>query len=330
MSRLTLASFWHPIATADEIRHTPGQFTLLGEKLVAFRDASGVVVFKDLCVHRGTALSRGCIRDGRLVCPYHGWEYDRTGRCVHIPSLPTGTPIPKKAQAITYEAQEMYGLVWVALDEPGQPIPAWPEAAWDNPRYRVCLAGVYEWRASAARVIDNAMDLAHFNFVHKGYTELADGPVIKHYDVTETGDFGLEYAYEDGHLRREYTLCGPFTLHDKKCVIGLGTGSTWSDAGEPQEGDNTILTFIVAPVEETFTRIYAFVARNHTLNVDDKAFTAGFDTIMEQDRVIVESQRPEQIPTDIREEVHMGVPDAAGIAYRRLLARLRLADTQMP
>ena len=40
---------------------------------------------------------------------------------------------------------------------------------------------------------------------------------------------------------------------------------------------------------------------------------------MGQDQVIVESQRPEEIPTDLREELHLKVPDASGIAYRRLL-----------
>ncbi len=330
MTKVTLANFWHPIAVADEVTEAPQQFTLLGEKIVAFRDGLGIVVFKDLCVHRGTALSRGSVCDGRLICAYHGWEYDRTGACVHIPSLSEGTPIPKKARAITYRAQEIYGLVWVALDEPKQPVATWPEDAWTNPGYRVVLAGTYEWRSSAARVIDNAMDLAHFNFVHKGYTELADGPVIKRYEVTQTGEFDLEYAYEDGHLRRHYTLCGPFILHDKKSVISVGTGSTWSDAGESKEGDNTILTFIAAPVDEAFTRIYVFVARNHRLDVDDSEFTKGLDIIMDQDRVIVESQRPEQIPTNIRDEVHMGVPDAAGIAYRKLLAQIGPADAFMP
>jgi len=43
---------------------------------------------------------------------------------------------------------------------------------------------------------------------------------------------------------------------------------------------------------------------------------------MEQDRVIVESQRPEEIPTDLRDELHLKVPDASGIAYRRVLGRI--------
>jgi len=67
---------------------------MLGEPIVAFRDEQGVAAFKDLCIHRGTALSLGYITDGHLTWLYHGWEYDRSGACVHIPSLPEGSSIP--------------------------------------------------------------------------------------------------------------------------------------------------------------------------------------------------------------------------------------------
>ena len=50
-------------------------------------------MLKDLCIHRGAALSLGWAREGRIVCPYHGWEYDRSGACVRIPSLPEDAAI---------------------------------------------------------------------------------------------------------------------------------------------------------------------------------------------------------------------------------------------
>ena len=85
-------------------------------------------------------------------------------------------PIPKRARAIPYTAREQFGLIWVAIAEPAQPFPQWPDNAFENPTTRVSLPGIYTLNASAGRVIENAMDFAHFNFVHKGYTELADGP----------------------------------------------------------------------------------------------------------------------------------------------------------
>jgi phenylpropionate dioxygenase-like ring-hydroxylating dioxygenase large terminal subunit len=326
---ISMANYWHPIGTLGEIIEQPRPFRLLGERIVAFRDEAGVVAFKDLCIHRGAALSGGKIADGRLSCPYHGWQYDRSGACVHIPSLAAGASIPKRARAIVYHAREAYGLVWVAMCEPVQPFPAWPENAWDNPKYHVFMINQYLWNASAGRVIENAMDFSHFNFVHAGYTELADGPVIKPHEVERT-ERGLAFAYDDTRIRREYELQFPFVLHDTKRVVAVGNGRTWSETSDTRAGDATILTFIATPIDDTTTRLYAFMARNHSLEKSDSSFAEGFDTITEQDRVVVESQRPEQIPIDIRDELHLRYPDGASVLYRRLLRDLHGAEAFVP
>jgi phenylpropionate dioxygenase-like ring-hydroxylating dioxygenase large terminal subunit len=330
VAALSLGNYWHPIATSKEVTAQPKQFTLLGERIVAFRHNDHLAAFKDLCIHRGSALSRGSVKDGRLVCPYHGWAYDLSGACVRIPSLPAGAPIPKKARAIAYAVREAYDLIWVGLREPLQPFPIWPEDAWNRPDYRVFLVNQYLWKTSAGRVVENAMDFSHFNFVHAGYTELADGPVIKPYEITATPR-GFSYSYDDSRLRRDYSLDFPFIVHDCKNVMNVGgNGGTWSESANTRVGDATILSFIASPVDQKTTKIYVFAARNHSLDMEDSKFAADFDTVTEQDRVVVETQRPEEIPTDIREELHLRFPDAAAIAYRRLLGELEQIDAFMP
>ncbi|MBN9603969.1 MAG: aromatic ring-hydroxylating dioxygenase subunit alpha [Afipia felis] len=322
---ISLKSFWHPIARSEEVSDKPKSFTLLGEKLVAFRSGGDVAVFTDLCIHRGAALSGGTVKDGNIVCPYHGWAYDKSGTCVHIPSLPPGMPIPAKAKALPQLAREAYGLIWVCLEAPAQSFPAWPDDAWDSDKYRVAFVKAYDWKTSAGRVVENAMDFSHFNIVHVGFTELADGPIVKPYEVERT-ETGLKYEYDDGHLLRQYTVDVPFIVHDRKSVVNVGGGATWSDSAESKAGDVTILTFIAAPVQDKETRIYVYVSRNHSLDKDDAEFTGGFDAVMDQDRVIVETQRPEQIPVDVKEELHLRVPDAAGLLYRRSLRELDKAE----
>jgi hypothetical protein len=51
---------------------------------------------------------------------------------------------------------------------------------------------------------------------------------------------------------------------------------------------------------------------------------------MEQDRPVVESQRPHEIPADLREELHLKVPDANAVAYRRLLGGIERVAAYMP
>ena len=75
-------NFWYPVAKVDEVRDDePLQIQILGLKFVAFRDSEGVArVLSDTCIHRGGALGKGWVRDGCVICPYHGWEYQGDGK----------------------------------------------------------------------------------------------------------------------------------------------------------------------------------------------------------------------------------------------------------
>jgi hypothetical protein len=67
---------------------------------------------------------------------------------------------------------------------------------------------------------------------------------------------------------------------------------------------------------------HELLGRNHDFDAPDARYVAYTHTIYEQDRRIVESQHPEALPLDLTEELHLKVPDAATIEYRRLLAEL--------
>ncbi len=323
-NRPSLKNYWHPIALSHEVVEQPRPFTLLGEALVAFRDPQGVAVFKDLCIHRGTALSLGTITDGKLTCAHHGWEYDRTGACTRIPSLPPGGSIPRKARAIVYRSAEAYGLVWVALEEPVAVIPEWPEGEWTDSRYRP-IQWKLHWKSSAGRTVENFMDFSHFGFVHDGILGTRDRVITPEHTIKET-PFGLSYWIEQEEpatlhskigvmVRWEYTLYRPFTIHLKKIT---------------PDGQKTLISLMASPLGGRETDLYMFVLRNYDHEGKDSEYQHFSDVIMEQDRRIVESQRPEEIPVDLRNELHLKVPDASGIAYRRLLSSIDGVTPFMP
>ncbi|MCY3926603.1 MAG: aromatic ring-hydroxylating dioxygenase subunit alpha [bacterium] len=320
-----LRHYWHPVAVASEVTAEPQQVRLLGEDIVLYRDAEGLVALRDKCVHRGAALSRGCIKDGQLMCPYHGWEYDRSGTVSFIPALGPDGVIPSQAKVQTYRVQERFDAVWVALDEPAAELQPWPDDDWNSPDWRVLLMGAWRWQTSAGRMTENVIDFAHFNFVHAGITELADGPFIKPYDVTPTDD-GMTFAYNDSALVRDYTLHLPFTLHDRKVVVATSGGVTWteqSEAGTASKiGDVTTVSFIASPIDRAETVVFGWLSRNHSFETPDEYWKAGFAEVVEQDRVVVESQDPPELPLDLREELHLKVADGASMVYRRLLRDL--------
>ncbi len=88
-----LLNDWYPVARSDALAE--GQLRgvrLLGEDLALWRAGGQAFAWQDRCIHRGTRLSLGKVEDGLLACPYHGWRYDGTGRCVRIPAHPAQTP----------------------------------------------------------------------------------------------------------------------------------------------------------------------------------------------------------------------------------------------
>ena len=140
-----LRRYWHPVAVSEDVTDEPRQVRLLGENIVVYRDSEGLVAMRDKCVHRGVALSGGCIRDGLLMCPYHGWQYDRTGKVAFIPALGADGAIPSQARVHRYHVREQYGAVWVAPEAPTADPPPWPDDDWDSDEWHVFMVGTWVW-----------------------------------------------------------------------------------------------------------------------------------------------------------------------------------------
>jgi vanillate O-demethylase monooxygenase subunit len=70
---------------------------------------------------------------------------------------------------------------------------------------------------------------------------------------------------------------------------------------------------------------YLVIARNYDRDRPVKVLRDFEDTIFEQDRRIVESQRPEKVPFDLAEEMHLKF-DAVAVAYRRAMRQQGLAN----
>src|SRR5205809_7538785 len=90
-----LRRYWQPAALSEEVPPggAPIPVRLLGEDLVLFRDEQGRPGLLGIhCSHRGADLSYGRPEDGGLRCIYHGWLYDRAGRCLEQPGEPQAVP----------------------------------------------------------------------------------------------------------------------------------------------------------------------------------------------------------------------------------------------
>jgi phenylpropionate dioxygenase-like ring-hydroxylating dioxygenase large terminal subunit len=323
---------WHPVAYAHAVKASePYGATLLDEALVIWRSSDGRAhAMRDLCIHRGTALSLGWVADDCIVCPYHAWRYDVQGTCVRIPQSRHAT-IPSKARTPVYQCQERYGLIWVCLSpEPAAyPLPELPEL--EDGRWKVVNTGPFRWNSDASRQVENFTDFGHFPWVHPGLLGDPERPIVPDYQV-ETREHVLHYQIvrpeaanseefpvfaneqvSQPERRSRYELHLPYTI-----ALRLGWG-----------GEKGMVYFFVSqPISKDRCQGYCIIGRNYDLDDPDATLQAFEDVIFGQDQRIVESQRPEQVPFDLADELHLQF-DAVAIHYRRAMTKQGLAYWHM-
>src|SRR5437660_162820 len=115
--------YWQPASLSEEIPagSAPLPVRLLGEDLVLFRNGDGEPALLGIhCAHRGADLSYGRLEDGGLRCIYHGWLYDRTGRCLEQPGEPAGSTFHERIRQRAYPCIERSGVIFAYLG-PGEP-----------------------------------------------------------------------------------------------------------------------------------------------------------------------------------------------------------------
>jgi vanillate O-demethylase monooxygenase subunit len=236
--------------------------------------------------------------------------------------------VPRKARIDAFGCQERYGLIWVALAEPRWPLPEVPEL--EDGDWVLVPAGPYRWRCDAARQVENFTDFGHFPWVHPGLLGDPDRPVVPRHEVAAEGNvlhysivrpeaantddfpvFGNEQAGPP-ERRSRYELHLPYTI-----VLRLGWG-----------GERGMVYFFASqPVAADRCAGYVVIGRNYNLDQPEQVIQEFEDTIFGQDQVVVESQRPEQVPFDLAAELHLKF-DAVAVAYRKAMRGLGLATSE--
>ncbi|HEY9663892.1 MAG TPA: aromatic ring-hydroxylating dioxygenase subunit alpha, partial [Allocoleopsis sp.] len=175
--------FWYPVVPMHELAEAPKAFQLLGQPIVLWLDATGKpAAVRDRCCHRSAQLSCGKVVNGNITCPYHGWQFDAEGACVHVPQVQGTISSSYKVEA--FHCMEQYGYAWVCLGEPLMEIPIIPEAT--DPNYRLIHEFYEPWNCAGLRVMENEMDTAHPTFVHTQTFGSEEHPVPDSLEITET------------------------------------------------------------------------------------------------------------------------------------------------
>ena len=77
---------WYAICPSKELKNNQiHYFSLFNEPLLIYRDNNNNIrCIKNICPHRGASFYGGSIKNGELICPYHGARFSSEGSCQNL------------------------------------------------------------------------------------------------------------------------------------------------------------------------------------------------------------------------------------------------------
>lgn len=320
----TLRRFWYPVMPMKLLADGPQPFTLFGEDIVLWRADDGQpVAAADRCCHRSAKLSRGWIDDGNIVCGYHGWTYDRTGKCIDVPQQKNAARDNNYA-ITTHLAAERYGYVWVCLDaDPLADVPDIEEA--DNPDYRLIHQFYEVWNCAGLRLMENSFDNAHVAFTHRDSFGMQEEPDPGEIELEETpGGLIMRSALEVANPEISKKTLG---TEADRTVRKFAT--TWFMPFARRlhiDYPNGLVHVIVTcatPIDDKSSMVVQFAIRSDTEEDIPAADINAFDRqVTDEDRYILETTDYD-VPLDLTAKTEAHMPsDRPGMMMRNKLRAL--------
>jgi phenylpropionate dioxygenase-like ring-hydroxylating dioxygenase large terminal subunit len=327
---------WYVIAFSHEVeRGRPFTRKCMDEPVLLFRDREGgVAALYDRCPHRGAPLSQGRVLGDTVECVYHGFQFDRAGRCVLIPAQ---DHIPHAACTRSYPVIEQMQFVWIWMGDPAKADPALvpsygemgcngPDCAWQFEPYFMM-----EIKANYSLLFENLLDTSHISYLHIGgidggnmatapFTSGADRTIVTlernlARDVAVPGTAKL-FSMPVGQVFSRRLRSDSFLPHLQLISNTIGFPD------EPSRAPNVRLNIMpITPASRN--RLYQFVviATSYPVNVTQDMKDQLW-TVFAQDRDVLEAIQLgyDELGPDSR-EVSVKA-DAAALSARRILSRL--------
>ncbi|KAA3453800.1 Chlorophyllide a oxygenase, chloroplastic [Gossypium australe] len=165
-----LKNFWYPVAFSTDLKdETMIPIDCFEEPWVLFRGKDGNPgCVQNTCAHRACPLHLGSVNEGRIQCPYHGWEYTTDGKCEKMPSTRL---LNVKIKSLPCLEQEGMIWIWPGDDPPSTTLPSLQPPS----GFVIHAEIVMELPVEHGLLLDNILDLAHAPFTHtstfaKGWT----------------------------------------------------------------------------------------------------------------------------------------------------------------
>ncbi|MCY3559381.1 MAG: Rieske 2Fe-2S domain-containing protein [Chloroflexi bacterium] len=222
---------WYLVATrASVLKHRLIAKQWMGQDIVVWSDDDGNICVADAyCPHMGSFLgpeSGGSVCEGRLICPFHGFEFEADGRCAATPFAAA----PRSANLGIYATREICGLVFAWWgNEDREPQWELPDEEPDQTGWSGVSVQTLRFPGHPQETAENSVDIAHLRYVHGyhhvngEYPVVVDGPRLEsEFDFSRTQSIGkLDIATLDVHARAELYGLGYSIVEGREQSIGM-------------------------------------------------------------------------------------------------------------
>ena len=262
LSVARLSRYWYVACESKELGRRPLARTVLGIPLVLFRGPGGKpAALLDRCPHRNAPLSLGRMNGvGKLECAYHGWQFDADGCCAHVPGL-LGDAAHRDRRVEAFATREQQGLVWVFAEPDVEPAGEPFSLELDAPGYATVVRKV-EARATLHATLENALDVPHTAFLHRGLFRGVERHSIEAVVRRTANSVEVEYRGEprpEGVVGRILSPSGGVVEHFDRFFLPSVAQVEYRLGSE----NHFVVTALATPVEDFHTVLYA-VARFKT------------------------------------------------------------------
>ena len=330
---------WYVAGMPADIQDKPLGRQICGQRMVFFRGPDGAAAaLEDFCPHRGAALSLGFVREGQMVCGYHGLAVHADGTCAHMPMQRVGG-FPSIR---SYPVVERYGFLWVWPGDPALADAALiPAFDWfDSPEWAYG-GGLYHIQCDYRLMIDNLMDLTHETYVHAssiGQPEIEESlPTTKVEGAQVITSRFMENIMAPPFWRAalrgngladdvpvdRWQICRFTPPSHVMIEVGVAHAGKGGYNAAPEHKASSIVVDFITP--ETETSIWYFWGMARNFNVKDAALTEtireGQGKIFAEDLEMLESQQRNLLANPERRILSLNI-DAGGVQSRRILDRI--------
>jgi len=314
---------WYAILPAEAVRiNKIIAVRRLNLNLAIFRDSNGSIgCVTDQCTHRGAALSKGRVRGRCIQCPFHGLQFDRSGRCTFIPANgKSSTDDISRYNIKHWLVKEHSGIIYIWYGDP-EKVTGRPPFFDEDVDYSWVYSEFSDhWNSHYSRCIENQLDVIHLPFVHhstigRGGKTLVNGPkvelvpgglVTSANNETDSGQRpkpASECVIKSTYLKFLFPNIWMNHVSDKMKIIIYFA---------PVDDENTIL----------YIRFYSKIADFRPLDIlAAQAGKLGSFIVERQDRRVVITETPKASSYRSKEKLLFG--DAPVIQYRRIRNQLQ-------